>query len=167
MNYSYLYSYFIMKIHINSKKQHMMYKTKFLSVFFIFMSILFFAQTRLPGSSGGSSGGEGSPVDFNKEVQLKKDIDDVGLTVANKLMNCCSTWGGKNIYSQVDYVNVRQNTTTGAFTVPMVIGWFGSLTGTKYWIQGKLVIYSNGSKEWLKINDSGGFKSGCSKDCSF
>lgn len=144
-----------------------MFKTKTLSVFFLLVSLMFYSQTRLPGASVGSGGGEGSVVNLDKEVQLKKDIDDVGLTVANRLMNCCSTWGGKNVYSQVDYLNVRQNTTTGAFTVPMVIGWYGSLTGTHYWIQGKLIINSNGAKEWLKINDSGGFKSGCSRDCSF
>ncbi|MPS72480.1 MAG: hypothetical protein E2590_04935 [Chryseobacterium sp.] len=145
----------------------MMFKTKNLSALFLLISLVFYSQTRLPGASGGSGGGEGSVVNLNKEVQLKKDIDDVGLTVANRLMNCCSTWGGKNVYSQVDYSDVRQNTTTGAFTVPMVVGWYGSLTGTHYWIQGKLIINSNGSKEWLKTNDSGGFKSGCSRDCSF
>ena len=143
-----------------------MFKTKNLLVFFLLTSMSLYSQTRLPGASGGS-GGEGSIVNLNKEVQLKKDIDDVGLTVANRLMNCCSTWGGKNVYSQVDYSDVRQNATTGAFTVPMVVGWYGSLTGTHYWIQGKLIINSNGSKEWLKTNDSGGFKSGCSRDCSF
>lgn len=144
-----------------------MVKTKILSLCFMLISLIFYSQTRLPGASATSGGGEGSIVNLTKEIQLKKDIDDVGLSVANKLMNCCSSWGGKNVFSQVDYTNVRQNTTTGAFTVPMVIGWYGSLTGTQYWIQGKLVIYSNGSKEWLKINDSGGFKSGCSRDCSF
>ena len=144
-----------------------MLKTKILSIIFILFSLISYSQTRLPGATGQSGGNEGSSVDFNKEVQLKNDIDDIGLTVANKLMKCCSTWGGKNVYSKVDYPNVRHNTTTGAFTVPMTVGWYGSLTGTHYWIQGKLVVYSNGSKEWLKVNDSGGFNPGCSKDCNF
>lgn len=138
---------------------------KFLTILFLFLTTSTFSQTRLPGSNSGSSSNEGTPVDFSTEQQLKKDIDDVGLTVANKLMRCCSSFGGNNLYSKVDYKNVRQNQATGAFTIPMQIGWYGSLSGNHYWIKGKLTVYSNGSKEWLKIRDSGGFNPGCSKDC--
>ncbi len=126
-----------------------------------------FGQTRLPGATSSGNGGEGTSVNFDAEIQLKRDIDDVGLTIANKIMRCCSKWGGNNVYSKVDYENVRQNTTTGAFTIPVLVGWYGSLTGTHYWIKGKLVIYSDGRKEWLKIRDSGGFNPGCSTDCIY
>lgn len=144
-----------------------MLKSKLFSLLLLFFTIFSFSQTRLPGASNG--GGDGTVVDLNKESALKSDIDDVGLSVANKLMSCCTTFGGNNLYSEVDYSNVRQNKITGAFTVPMTIGWYGSLSGTHYWIKGKLIINSNGSKEWLKITDSNNFlsKAGCSKNCIY
>ena len=49
----------------------MMFKTKTLLVFFLVISLMFYSQTRLPGASGGSGGGEGSIVNLDKEVQLK------------------------------------------------------------------------------------------------
>lgn len=122
------------------------------------------AQTRLPGAGSNSSSSE-KPVDFKKETQLKKDIDEVGLAVANKIMRCCSSWGGNNVYAEVDYSEVRVNSITGTFTIPMLIGWYGSISGGHYWIKGKLIVNSNGQQEWLKIRDSGGFNPGCSKDC--
>ncbi|MFJ1352309.1 hypothetical protein [Capnocytophaga canimorsus] len=123
------------------------------------------AQMRLPGSDTSPSQQEGVPVDFDKEQQLKKDIDDVGLSVANQLMRCCSSFGGNNVYSKVFYDDVRYNSVTGAFVIPMQIGWYGSFTGMHYWIIGKLVVNKDNSKEWLKIRDSGAFNPGCSKDC--
>lgn len=142
-----------------------MYKSKILSIIFILFTVVAFGQTRLPGA-GSNSSSEGSSVDFSKERQLKEDITDIGLQVANKLMNCCSTFGGKNLYSNVDFDGVKQNTVSGAFTIPMTVGWYGSLSGNHYWIKGKLLVYSSGRKEWIKINDSGvGFSPQCSKDC--
>ncbi len=95
----------------------------------------------------------------------QKDYDNIGLTVANKLMRCCSSMSGDNVYAKVDYTNVRKNKTTGARVVPMTVGWTGTATGKHYWIQGELIINPDGSKEWLKIRDSGGFTPHCSEGC--
>ncbi len=144
-----------------------MFKTKILTTLFVFFTTLSFAQSRLPGASGSNGGGEGSAVDFNRETQLKKDIDEMGLTVASELMNCCSTWGGSSLYANVDFAGVRKNLTTETFTIPMTVGWYGSVSQTHYWIRGKLVIQSNGARSWIKLGDSQNFlsKSNCGKNC--
>ena len=142
-----------------------MNKSIILTKILLFFAVITFGQTRLPGA-GSNSNSDGNSVDFAKEKQLKDDITDIGLQVANKLMNCCSTFGGKNLYSNVDFDGVKQNNVSGAFTIPMTIGWYGSLSANHYWIKGKLLVYSSGRKEWIKINDSGvAFSPQCSKDC--
>ncbi|MFV0411502.1 MAG: hypothetical protein ACK5LJ_17930 [Paracoccus sp. (in: a-proteobacteria)] len=123
-----------------------------------------YSQTRLLGSKSTESGKEVS-FNWSNEVKLKKDIEDIGLTVANKIMHCCSSWGGTNVGADIDFENVKQNEVTGAFTIPLTVKWQGSLSGNQYWVQGKLLVYSDGSKSWLKIKDSGGFYPGCSKNC--
>ncbi|WP_314240489.1 hypothetical protein [Capnocytophaga leadbetteri] len=80
-------------------------------------------------------------------------------------MRCCSSWGGNNVYVEVDYSEVCVISITGTFTIPMLIGRYGSISGEHYWIKGKLIVNCNGQQEWLKIRDSGGFNPGCSKDC--
>jgi len=137
---------------------------KFLSILLI-ISISVFkltGQTRLPGASSNNSASEKS-FDFTVEAQLKSDIDDIGLSIANSLLNCCSSYGGTNIRADIDYQEVRFNEVTGSFTIPMTVNWQGSLSGNMYWIKGKLIIISNGTKTWLKIKDSGGFYAGCSQ----
>lgn len=122
------------------------------------------AQTRLPGAGGSDSGNEIS-FDWSKEAKLKEDINDIGLTVANQMMNCCSSWGGTNVSADIDFEGIKQNSVSEAFTIPMTVRWQGSLSGNQYWIQGKLLVNADGSKTWLKIKDSGGFYPGCSKNC--
>lgn len=135
------------------------------SLAFVIITLTFTqAQTRLPGSSQNDNGKD-ICFDWNKEEKLKADIEDIGLTVANKIMNCCSSWGGTNVGASIDFEGVRQNEVTGAFTIPMTVRWQGSMSGNQYWVQGKLLVYSDGSKAWLKIKDSGGFYPGCSKNC--
>jgi len=134
-------------------------------LFIIVFSVLeLIGQTRLPGATSSNSTSEKS-FDFTEEAQLKSDIDDIGLSIANSLMNCCSTYGGTNIGADVDYQEVKLNEVTGSFTIPMTVHWQGSISGNKYWIMGKLIINSNGVKTWLKIKDSGGFYAGCSQGC--
>lgn len=135
-------------------------KTKLILIVTILFSLVCFSQKRLPGTQNDSS----NKIDFSKYPELKADIDNMGLKVANKLMHCCSSWGGKNVYATIEYENCME-TASGSFTIPMTVGWSGSMTGNAYWIKGKLVVNSNGSSEWLKINDSGGFSSGCSNGC--
>lgn len=137
-------------------------------LYFILVASFSFAQNMtLPGNnSSGSSSVEtkGVPINFMSETTLKKQVDDIGLKAANSLMRCCSSYGGNNVYAEVDYENCRVEKETNTFFLPMKIGWYGSLTGTHYWIKGKLVIGEQ-SREWLKISDSGGFNPGCSKNC--
>jgi hypothetical protein len=140
-----------------------------LSFSLIFATQSFSQEMRLPGSGSSSSGtpdsGSGRAVDFNKEVKLKQDLKDVALSVANKMLKCCSTWGGTNVWGEVDYENVRVNDLSKTFVIPMTVGWQGSLSGNQYFIKGQLVIDKDGNKSWNKIKDSGGFSPGCSKDC--
>lgn len=153
---------------LNRNKQihKQMQMKKYLTILLI-TTISFFkltGQTRLPGATSSNPASEKS-FDFTLEAQLKNDIDDIGLAIANSLMNCCSSYGGTNIRSDIDYQEVRLNEVTGSFTIPMTVNWQGSLSGNNYWIKGKLIISSNGTKTWLKIKDSGGFYAGCSQGC--
>ena len=140
-----------------------MLKINLLPLLFIVFFANSYCQSRLPGAASVSE--QEFQVNFAKEAQLKKDIEDVGLAVANSLMRCCSSYGGNHVYAMVEYEKVRQNTLTGAFTIPVKVGWYGSLSGTHYWIYGKLMVNADGSKSWLKISDSGGFSGGCSIGC--
>lgn len=128
---------------------------------------LYAQDMRLPGSGSSSNSVEGSgrAINFDQETKLKKDMQDMALTVANRLMKCCSTWGGTNVWGEVDYENVRVNDLTKTFIVPMTVGWQGSLSGNQYYIKGQLTIDKDGNKSWNKIKDSGGFSSGCSNGC--
>lgn len=121
-----------------------------------------FSQDRLPGSSSNT----GSTVNISSE--FKKDLDDVALYVGNRMVKCCSTWGGNNVYGKVNYEEVRKSSLDGSFSIPMTVGWYGSLTGTHYWIKGILKVDDKGNKKWLKQSDSGGpFKEeGCGINCS-
>lgn len=121
-------------------------------------------ETRLPGASVNSD--SDNSVTINPE--LKKDLDDVALYVGNRMVGCCSTWGGNNVYGKVNYEEVRKSSLDGSFSIPMTVGWYGSLTGTHYWIKGILKVDSSGNKKWLKQGDSGGpFKEqGCGINCS-
>ncbi len=135
----------------------------FIGIICLWSSFLI-GQTRLPGAPTKTPEKEVS-FDFNEEKQLKKDIDDVGLEVANKLMRCCSSLGGTEINTLIQYDSVRMNQLTNAFTIPMTVNWKGSISNAKYWIKGKLIVKGDGSKAWLKIKDSGGFPPGCSNNC--
>lgn len=134
-------------------------------IFSLLLSSNVYSQDmRLPGAS--SSGSESSKsIDFSKETKLKQDLKDMSLSVANQLMKCCSTWGGTNVWGEVDYENVRFNELSKTFIVPMTIGWQGSFSGNQYYIKGQLVIDGNGNRSWNKIKDSGGFSPGCGNGC--
>ena len=136
------------------------------SFFFMCLGNIVTAQSMtLPGSSSSSpTASEGTPINFMTETTLKKQVDDIGLKVANDLMRCCSSYGGNNVYAQVDYDNCRTDSQTSTFYLPMKIGWTGSMSGNPYWIKGKLVVSKEG-RQWLKISDSGGFQPSCSKNC--
>lgn len=140
-----------------------------LSFSLIFATQSFSQDMRLPGSGSSSSGsfdsGGGRAVDFNKEAKLKQDLKDMALSVANRMVKCCSTWGGTNVWGEVDYENVRLNDMSNTFIIPMTVGWQGSLSGNQYYIKGQLIVDKDGNKSWNKIKDSGGFYPGCSQGC--
>lgn len=126
----------------------------------------FSQDMRLPGSGSSSSSSDGGrAIDFSQEAKLKQDMKDMALTVANRLMKCCSTWGGTNVWGEVDYENVRVNDLSKTFIIPMTVGWQGSISGNQYYIKGQLVVDKDGNKSWNKIKDSGGFSPGCSTGC--
>lgn len=102
---------------------------------------------------------------LSEDLELRRHIDAIGLFVAEKLMNCCSSLGGDAALFPIDYNLVRMNSKTGILIIPMTVRWKGALSGRKYWIEGKIIRYLNGSYKWVKKRDSGGFRSGCSSGC--
>ena len=96
----------------------------------------------------------------------KEEIQDVGDYVAEKLLKSCSSWGGSNLYSAIDWDKVKRNSILGTLRIPMTVGWTGTITGNKYWIKGVFEIEGNGKKTWIKYSDSGGFQPGCSNNLS-
>jgi hypothetical protein len=99
------------------------------------------------------------------EAQIKSEYQQVADRVANKLMNCCSSFGGRNVQANVDFEDVKSSQILGETTIPMLVSWSGSWSGARYWIRGKLIIRHGGGMEWNKQNDSGGFSPGCSSGC--
>jgi hypothetical protein len=130
----------------------------------LMLSTKSFSQDRLPGSNNNSS----SESSVNISNEFKADLDEVSVYVANRMVKCCSSFGGNNIYGKVKYDEVRKSSLDGSFSIPMTVGWYGSLTGTHYWIKGILKVDKDGNKKWLKQSDSGGpFKEeGCGINCS-
>jgi hypothetical protein len=100
------------------------------------------------------------------DADMKNELQQVANRVAQKLMNCCSSWGGNNLNAEVDFANVNVSKLLGEITMPVTVSWRGSLSGSNYWIRGTLIINAkSGGMEWQKQNDSGGFSPGCSKGC--
>ncbi len=137
----------------------------FIVIVFTLISVLSYSQTRQRDINAISEIVEDRNFIVSDDKDLKRHIDAIGLSVAKRLMSCCSSWGGNDVYSSVDYYLVKMNSTTGVLTIPMKVGWKGSLSGSSYWIEGKLVRYLNGRNKWIKIRDNGGFQSGCSNSC--
>ena len=141
-------------------------KHKFIFItIFVFISILSYSQSRQQRVNATSGIIEDRNFIVNDDVELKRYVDRIGLSVAKKLMKCCSSFGGNDIYSSIDYFLVKMNPKTGALIIPMTVGWYGSYSSRKYWIEGILVKNLNGSYKWVKRRDSGGFQSGCSNLC--
>lgn len=107
------------------------------------------------------------------DFETKSEIQDLADWTANKLMNCCSSFGGKSISATVYYdlddqgrCMTRVSKLTNSLIITMKVQWYGNWSGTRYWIKGKLNVDMNsGKKEWLKTADSGGFSPGCSRGC--
>jgi len=137
----------------------------FIVIVFTLISALSYSQTRQRDINSTSD----IIVDWNfivsDDLDLKRHVDGIGFSVAKRLMYCCSSFGGNNVYSSIDYYLVKMNSKTGALIIPMTVGWFGTYSSRKYWIEGILVKNLNGSYKWVKRRDSGGFQTGCSNGC--
>ena len=136
----------------------------FVLMVFTLVSVISYSQTKHRNSANANVIEERNFI-VSDDTDLKRHIDAIGLSVAKRLMYCCSSWGGNDVYSSIDYFLIRMNPRTGDLIIPMKIGWRGSLSGSKYWIEGKLIRYVNGRYKWIKIRDNGGFQTGCSNGC--
>ncbi len=98
-------------------------------------------------------------------------IQIIANAAAMNLMNCCSSLGGRQNRADVDFSNVTQNETGTKVTIPMTAHWYGGWSGNHYWIKGILTYDSsnpnNVTRNWQKVEDSGGFSPGCSKGCIY
>jgi len=131
----------------------------------------------LPNKTGGTyetSATEGNKIEFSDKAELKSDIADVASSVAYKLMRCCSSYGGNNIQGTVNWNECYYNKLRNTYSAVVTVSWTGSLSGTAYWVKGKLKLkYTAGNdgtvsetRAWEKIADSGGFSAGCGQSCS-
>jgi len=134
-------------------------------IVFTLITVLSYSQTRQRDINITTEIIEDRNFIVSDDVELKRHIDAIGLSVAKRLMSCCSSWGGNDVYASIDYYLVKMNSTTGVLTIPMKVRWKGSLSGSSYWIEGKLVRSLNGRNKWIKIRDNGGFQVGCSNGC--
>lgn len=104
---------------------------------------------------------------------MKQEILDMANSAANQLKNCCSSFGGNNIRAEVHWekdengvCQTRISKLSNKLTITMTAYWTGSLSGTQYWIKGRLILdLETKAKSWEKIKDSGGFKAGCGGSC--
>jgi len=145
--------------------KHLRLKEKVFIIIFSLISYTATSQTSHQNTKTNSKFIVDRQFDIHNNPEIKKQIDVIGVNVAKRLMNCCSSWGGNNIFCDIDYYVVKMDPKTGTLIIPMIVGWEGSLSGKKYWIEGKLLRYIGGRKKWIKIRDSSGFSSGCSIGC--
>jgi hypothetical protein len=132
--------------------------------FFLFFAILFYAV--FPISAQDCS-------ELKNDPEMRQELQDLANQAANSLMKCCSKWGGNNlsatIYWDKDSDSVCQtriSKLTGKITITMRVSWVGGISGTSYWIKGRLIYdIENQTRSWQKISDSGGFSPGCSNGC--
>ncbi len=106
-----------------------------------------------------------------QNIQNIKDYEKFIITcqeqadrAGSELMRCCSSWGGNRRKSTIEKDKCIVNEMTDEIRIPMTVIWYGSISGSKYWIKGILVISTTG-RRWIKESDSGGFSPNCSKNC--
>lgn len=111
--------------------------------------------------------------ELKNDSEIRSELQDLANTAASDLMGCCSKWGGNNLKAEIFWdkdengdCQTRISKITGKITITMKVSWTGSVSGTYYWIKGKLVYDTeNRTRTWIKISDSGGFSPGCSNGC--
>ncbi|MDR2409639.1 MAG: hypothetical protein LBE13_16225 [Bacteroidales bacterium] len=111
--------------------------------------------------------------ELRNDSEIRQELQSLANQAANDLMKCCSKWGGNNLSATIIWdkdndglCQTRISRLTGNITITMRVSWIGSVSGSSYWIKGRL-IYDTESKRriWQKISDSGGFSPGCSNGC--
>ena len=105
---------------------------------------------------------------FSEEAFSQSSIPSEVRLYANaagrKLKSCCSSWGGKDLSISIESWDV--NSVTARITITMTTSWTGSMSGSKYWIKGKLICDVDGcNPSWTKIEDSQLLPMGCGRDC--
>jgi hypothetical protein len=111
--------------------------------------------------------------DLNSNIESREKLNNIAEKVAKKLMNCCTTWGGKDFSYTINWgidnngnYKTRVNTKTHELIINMTVQWRGSISGSRYFIEGRLLInLENNELEWIKTTDSGGFVPGCGTHC--
>ncbi|MBK7344659.1 MAG: hypothetical protein IPJ06_17140 [Saprospiraceae bacterium] len=109
---------------------------------------------------------------LKNDSEIRQELQDIA-KCASDLMGCCSKWGGNNLNAEIHWgaesdgtCLTRISSLTQIAKVTTTVSWTGSLSGTGYWIKGRLIYDTkSGSRKWEKISDSGGFETGCSKGC--
>jgi len=112
-------------------------------------------------------------TELKNDPEIRQELQDLANTAANKLMNCCSSFGGRNNRAEIHWekdetgvCRTRISRLTNKITITMTAYWNGSVSGAQYWIKGRLVVdMENRTQTWEKISDSGGFSGGCGKSC--
>ena len=97
--------------------------------------------------------------------QQRQAVMQYANSAAEKLKNCCSRWGGKNVRGDVELDVVEYSSYTHHWTIPMTAKWTGSYSGSNYYIKGILTVDQNLRMTWKKIKDSGGFQPSCGSQC--
>jgi hypothetical protein len=102
----------------------------------------------------------------------KKSDDEVIQALADKagrdLMSCCSSFGGSNFKTDVEFSMVQENDDNSRRIIPLTVSWTGSMSGRRYWIRGVLQWDKTSGqlfRYWKKSEDSGGFSPGCGTGC--
>lgn len=102
----------------------------------------------------------------------RKSDNEVLQALADKagrdLMSCCSSFGGSNFKTDVEFGLAQENDDNTKRIIPMTVNWTGSMSGRRYWIQGILTWDKTSGqlyRYWKKVDDSGGFSPGCGTGC--
>ena len=95
---------------------------------------------------------------------IPKEVKQYANAAGEKLKACCSNTRGRSMSADIESWEI--NDITGRIKVVMNVTWYGSITGYRYWIKGKLVCDPDGcNPTWTKKEDSKGFSSGCGQNC--
>ncbi|HMP92966.1 MAG TPA: hypothetical protein PKD90_08860 [Phnomibacter sp.] len=112
-------------------------------------------------------------TELKNDPEIRQEIQDLANSASIKLMGCCSSYGGRDVKAEVHWdkdengvCQTRVSKLSNKLIITMTASWRGSLTGTFYWIKGRLIMGLDDKQiSWEKISDSGGFPAGCGQRC--